>query len=125
VSSAAATTTLSAPNTQNITTINMLGLLLLFATALSMAYATPSNDQVSSVNIMDIVKFPESAAALKLMIDNSPGYSYIFPDLEDVNTLKVSVLHGDDDSVVSYMEMPTNSKAMLFKEALDREARSV
>jgi hypothetical protein len=100
----------------------MLGLLIIFTAALSIAQATTPNDQVSLVNILDIVESPESAAALELMINNSPGYSYIYPDLEDVDTLKVSVLHGDDDSVISYMKMATNSKAMLFKEALDGEA---
>jgi hypothetical protein len=108
-----------------ITSISMLGSLLLLITALSMAHAAPSNDRVSSINILDIVEYSESAGALKLMIDNSPGYSYIYPDLEDINTLKVSILHGDDDTVISYMEMATNSKATLFKEALDSGARSI
>lgn len=103
----------------------MLGSLLLLITALSMAYATSSSDRVSTINILDIVESSESAGALKLMIDNSPGYSYIYPDLEDINTLKVSVLHSDDDTVISYMEMATNSKATLFKEALHSEARSM
>ncbi|CAD0108365.1 unnamed protein product [Aureobasidium uvarum] len=101
----------------------MLGLSLLFLFAMSMATATPS-DQATYVSIFDIVESSESAAVLKVMIDDSPGYSYIDLDLSDINLLRVSVLHGDDDSVISRMEAPTNSKAAAFQKALDAEAAS-
>ncbi|CAD0096188.1 unnamed protein product [Aureobasidium vineae] len=101
----------------------MLGLSLLFLFAMSMVTATPS-DQMTIPGLLDIVQSPESAAALKVMLDDSPGYSYIDLDLSDVSLLKVSVMHGDDDSVISRMEMPTNSKAAAFQKAIDEEAAS-
>jgi hypothetical protein len=51
------------------------------------------------------------------MIDNSSDKSYIKPDLSDVNVLKVSILDGTDDSIITHMEMATNDKAAAYQKA--------
>lgn len=98
----------------------MLGQSLVLALT-NMAIAVPlsnnnNNNNTTGLSLLDIVT-PESAVALKAMIDNSSDRSYIKPDLSDVNMLKVSVLDGTDDSVLTYMEMPTNEKAAAYQEA--------
>ncbi|KAH0357436.1 hypothetical protein KCU83_g911, partial [Aureobasidium melanogenum] len=96
----------------------MLGLLLLFLATMGMAsIQTPMNSQTGTLSMLDIIESPELAAACNDMIENSPGYSYIDVDLRDINLLKISILHGDDDSVISQMEMTTNSKAASWLEA--------
>lgn len=82
------------------------------------------NDSLSSptdtgtLSLLDIVKSPESATALKAMIDNSPGHSYIKPDLSDVNLLKVSIVDGNDDSIINHMECATNADAAAYQKAM-------
>jgi hypothetical protein len=49
------------------------------------------------------------------MIDNSPGHTYIKPDLSDVNLLKVSIIDGNDDTVISHMELTTNVNAAIYQ----------
>jgi hypothetical protein len=71
----------------------------------------------ASLSLLDIVS-PESATALKAMIDTSPETSYVKPDLSDVSLLKVSILDGTDDSVISYLEMATNADATVYKKAM-------
>ncbi|KAH0009062.1 hypothetical protein KCU78_g10919, partial [Aureobasidium melanogenum] len=96
----------------------MLGLLLLFLAAMGMAsIQTPLDGPKRTISILDIIKSPELAAACGEMLDNSPDYSYTSIDLRDLDLLKVSILHGDDDSMISYMEMATNSKAASWLEA--------
>ncbi|KAK6001701.1 hypothetical protein QM012_002191 [Aureobasidium pullulans] len=96
----------------------MLGLLLLCLAAIGMAsLQTPMNGQTKTLSMLDIIESPKLAAACSDMIDNSPGYSYIDVDLHDIDLLKVSIRHGDDDSIISYMEMATNSKAASWLEA--------
>lgn len=91
--------------------------LLALALALTnMAYAVSPSNNTTGLSLLDIVG-PESALALKAMIDNSSGWSYIKPDLSDVNVLKVSVLDGTDDSVLAHMEMATNEKAAAYQKA--------
>ncbi|KAH0155184.1 hypothetical protein KCU67_g8820, partial [Aureobasidium melanogenum] len=110
----------------------MLGLLLLFLTTMGMAsIQTPLDGPKRTISILDIIESPELAAACGEMLDNSPGYSYTSIDLRDLDLLKVSILHGDDDSMISYMEMATNSKAVSWLEAQEawrdemaREAQS-
>lgn len=80
------------------------------------AYAVPLLNSTTGLSLLDIVAF-ESAIALKAMIDNSSGRSYINPDLSDVNVLKVSILDGTDDSILTHMEMPTNEKAAIYQKA--------
>lgn len=82
----------------------------------NMAHAVPHSNSTTSLSLLDIVAF-ESAIALKAMIDNSSGRSYIKSDLSNVNVLKVSILDGIDDSILTYMEMPTNEKAALYRKA--------
>lgn len=106
----------------------MFGLLLLLLATLGMAsLQTPMEGQTGTLSMMDIIESPELAAACDTMIENSPDYSYIDVDLRDIDLLKVSVRHGDDDSLISYMEMATNSKAASWLEAeeawLDEMAR--
>ncbi|KAG9734947.1 hypothetical protein KCU73_g10633, partial [Aureobasidium melanogenum] len=96
----------------------MLGLLLLFLATMGMAsLQTPIDGQTGTLSMLDIIESPELAAACNDMIENSPGYSYIDVDLRDIDLLKVSILHGDDDSMISYMEMATNSKAASWLKA--------
>lgn len=96
----------------------MRGLLLLFLATVGLAsLQTPMDGQTGTISMLDIIKSPELAAACNDMIEKSPGYSYIDVDLRDINLLKVSVRHGDDDSVISQMEMATNSKAATWLEA--------
>ncbi|KAH0277153.1 hypothetical protein KCU91_g3372, partial [Aureobasidium melanogenum] len=78
---------------------------------------TPLGGQKQTISLLDIIESPELAAACSEMLDNSPGYSYTSIDLSDIDLLKVSILHGDDDSMISYMEMATNSKAAAWLEA--------
>ena len=82
-----------------------------------MALGATISDEGGALSLLDIVN-PESATALKEMIDNSPGHTYIKPDLSDVNLLKVSIIDGNDDSVISHMEMLTNANAAIFQKAL-------
>ncbi|CAD0100501.1 unnamed protein product [Aureobasidium mustum] len=96
----------------------MRGLLLLFLATMGLAsLQTPMDGQTGTISLLDIIKSPELAATCGIMMDNSPGYSYIDVDLRDINLLKVSIRHGDDDSVISQMEMATNSKAATWLEA--------
>ncbi|KAG9820744.1 hypothetical protein KCU98_g17565, partial [Aureobasidium melanogenum] len=106
----------------------MLGLLLLFLATMGVAsLQTPMDGQRGTLSMLDIIESQKLAAACNEMIENSPTYSYIDVDLRDINLLKVSILHGDDDSVISQMEMATNSKAASWLEAeeawLDEMAR--
>lgn len=78
--------------------------------------SSPTN--TGPLSLLDIVKSPESATALKAMIDNSPGHSYIKPDLSDVNLLKVSIVDGNDDSVITHMECVTNAHAAAYRKAM-------
>lgn len=89
-------------------------LLALVLALTNMAHAVPLSDNTTGLSLLDIVA-PESALALKAMIDNSPGRSYIKPDLSDVNLLKVSILDGKDDSLLTHMEMATNEKAAAYQ----------
>ncbi|KAG9689186.1 hypothetical protein KCU95_g9861, partial [Aureobasidium melanogenum] len=73
--------------------------------------------QKQTISLLDIIESPELAAACGEMLDKSPGYSYTSIDLSDIDLLRVSILHGDDDSMISYMEMATNSKAAAWLEA--------
>lgn len=82
-----------------------------------MATSTPTAGNNASLSLLDIIN-PTSVAALKSMIDTSPGHTYIKRDLSDVNVLKVFILDGSDDSVVSQMEMATNDKAAIYKRAM-------
>ncbi|KAG9820884.1 hypothetical protein KCU98_g17509, partial [Aureobasidium melanogenum] len=96
----------------------MLGLLLLFLAVMGIASVqNPLDGPKRTISILDIIESPELAAACSKMIDNSPGYAYTSIDLRDLGLLKVSILHGDDDSMISYMEMATNSKAASWLEA--------
>jgi hypothetical protein len=83
-----------------------------------------TNTNTPTLSLLDIVASPESAAALKAMIENSPGHSYIKPDLSDVNLLRVSVLDGVDNSVIDYMEAATNGDAGVYRGAMYGEGLS-
>jgi hypothetical protein len=95
----------------------MLALAFLSLAILSMANAVSTPGEGSGLSLLDIVN-PESAAALKDLIDNSPGHSYIKPDLSDINLLKVSIIDGNNDSVISHMELVTNANAAIYQKAL-------
>lgn len=86
-----------------------------------MVIAAPTSNNTTGLSLLDIVA-PESASALKAMIDNSSDGSYIKPDLSDVNVLKVSILDGTDDSIITHMEMATNDKAAAYQKAYYGEA---
>lgn len=101
----------------------MVALSFLAQVILSMANAVPNSDVGGGLSLLDIVH-PESATTLKEMIDNSPGHTYIKPDLSDVNLLKVSIIDGNDDSVISHMEMATNAHAAAYQKALYGETTS-
>ena len=101
----------------------MLALAFLSLAILSMANTTSTLEEGGGFSLLDIVN-PESAAALKDMIDNSPGHSYIKPDLSDVNLLKVSIIDGNNDSVISHMELATNANALVYQKALYSEITS-
>ena len=88
-----------------------------------MANAVSTSDGGGGLSLLDIVD-SESADALKEMIDNSPGYTYIKPDLSDVRLLKVSIIDGNNDSVISHMEMLTNANADIYQKALYGETTS-
>jgi hypothetical protein len=77
-----------------------------------------NTNDTNTLSLLDIVASSASAAALRDMIENSPGHSYIKPDLSDVDLLKVSVLDGNDDSVISHMEAATNGYAAVYKRAM-------
>jgi len=85
-----------------------------------MANAAPSISNTGTLSLLDIVG-PESATALKEMIDDSPDHTYIKPDLSDVNWLKISIIDGNNDSIVSYMEVATNSNAAVYQKAMYAE----
>ena len=87
----------------------------------NMVIAAPTSNNTTGLSLLDIVA-PESASALKAMIDNSSDGSYIRPDLSDVNVLKVSILDGTDDSIITHMEMATNDKAAAYQKAYYGEA---
>ena len=87
----------------------------------NMVIAAPLSNNTTGLSLLDIVA-PESASALKAMIDNSSDGSYIKPDLSDVNVLKVSILDGTDDSIITHMEMATNDKAAAYQKAYYGEA---
>ncbi|KAH0360122.1 hypothetical protein KCU65_g9590, partial [Aureobasidium melanogenum] len=96
----------------------MLSLLLLFFATIGIAsLQTPMDTQTGTLSILDIIESPKLAAACNDMIENSPSYSYIDVGLREIDLLKVSILHGDDDSLISYVEMPTNAKAAAWLEA--------
>lgn len=78
--------------------------------------STTSDNACTGLSLLDIVG-PESAAALRTMIDNSPGHSYISFDLSNVSLLKVSVINGNDESIIAHMEMATNENAAAYKAA--------
>lgn len=59
----------------------------------NMAYAAPLSNNMTGLSLLDIVA-PELAIALKAMIDNSSDWSYLKPDLSDVNILKVITCTG-------------------------------
>lgn len=101
----------------------MLALSFLSLAITSMADALSTSDGGGGLSLLDIVD-TESAVALKNMIDNSPGHTYIKPDLSDVNLLKVSIIDGNDDSVVSQMEMVTNAHAAVYQKTLYGEIAS-
>jgi hypothetical protein len=101
----------------------MLALAFLSLAILSMANAVSTPGEGSGLSLLDIVN-PESAAALKDLIDNSPGHSYIKPDLSDINLLKVSIIDGNDDSVISHVELATNANAAVYQRALYGEIAS-
>jgi hypothetical protein len=87
----------------------------------NMAHNAPppsDNTDTDTLSLLDIVASSASAAALRDMIENSPGHSYIKPDLSDVDLLMVSILDGDDDSVISHMEAVTNGDAAVYKRAM-------
>jgi hypothetical protein len=95
----------------------MFALSFLFLTIASMANAVPLSNDTASLSLLDIVD-PESSTALKAMIDSSPDHSYIKPDLSDVSLLRVSILDGTDDSVISHMEVATNANAAVYKNVM-------
>jgi hypothetical protein len=101
----------------------MLALAFLSLAILSMANAASTSDEGGGLSLLDIV-YIESATSLKDMIDNSPGHTYIKPDLSDVNLLKVSIIDGNDDSVISHMELATNANAAVYRKALYGEIGS-
>jgi hypothetical protein len=101
----------------------MLALAFLSLAILSMANAASTSDEGGGLSRLDIVDI-ESATALKDMIDNLPGHTYIKPDLSDVNLLKVSIIDGNDDSVISHMELATNANAAVYRKALYGEIDS-
>lgn len=72
------------------------------------------------LSLLDIVD-SEPATALRKMIDNSPGHTYIKSDLTDVDLLKVSIIDGNNDSVISHMELATNANAAIYQKALYAE----
>lgn len=100
----------------------MLAFSVLSLAAISIANAVPPSGD-GTLSLLDIVH-PESASALKEMIDNSAGHTYIKPDLSDVDLLKVSVIDCNDDSVVTYMEMATNVNAVVYRKLWYGEASS-
>jgi hypothetical protein len=93
----------------------------LVLTLVNMALAAPLSDDTTGLSLLDIVA-PESALALKAMIDNSSDQSYVKPDLSDVNVLKVTIMDGTNDSVLTHMEMPTNENAAAYQKAYYGEA---
>jgi hypothetical protein len=101
----------------------MLALAFLSLAIPSMANAASTSDEGGGLSLLDIVNI-ESATALKDMIDNSPGHTYIKPDLSDANLLKVSIIDGNDDSVISHMELATNANAAVYRKALYGEIGS-
>jgi hypothetical protein len=103
----------------------MVALSFLSLAIIGMANATPPSSNTGTISLLDIVN-SESATALKKMIDNSPSYTYIKPDLSDVNLLKVSVIDGNNESIVAYMEAATNSDAAVYQKAIygDSEDKS-
>jgi hypothetical protein len=78
---------------------------------------TDTND-TNTLSLLDIVASSKAAAALREIIDNSPGHSYIKPDLSDVDLLKVFILDGNDNSVISSIEAATNDYAAVYKRAM-------
>ena len=92
----------------------MLSLLLLSLAILSMAKAASTSNDGAILPLLDIVK-PESAAALKELIDHSPGHTYIRPGRRDVNLLKVSIIDGNNGFVISHMELTTDANATTFQ----------
>jgi hypothetical protein len=101
----------------------MLALAFLSLAILSTANAASTSDEGGGLSLLDIV-YIESATALKDMIDNSPGHTYTRPDLSDINLLKVSIIDGNDDSVISHMELATNANAAVYRKALYGEIDS-
>jgi hypothetical protein len=101
----------------------MLTLSFLLLAVISMANAVTTSGDTRILSLLDIVE-SDSASALEEMLDNSPGPTYIKPDLSNVNLLKVTIIDGKDDSVVTYMEMPTNAHAAAYRKALYAEIDS-
>jgi hypothetical protein len=90
---------------------------LLSLAIISIAHIVSASCDTSSLSLLDIIN-PDSAPALQEMLDNSPEHTYIKPDLSNVNLLKVSIIDGNDDSVITYMEMATNANAAAYRKAL-------
>lgn len=99
----------------------MLILPILSLAIFSMANAASTSGNTGDISLLDIIT-SESAAALKAMIESSPDHSYIKPDLSDVNLLKVFVMNGHDDSIITHMEAATNADAAAYKKAMYGEA---
>ena len=98
----------------------MLALPVLSLAIISATSAASTTDNTRGLSLLDIVD-SKTASALEEMLDNSPGHTYIKSDLSDVNLLKVSIIDGSDESVVTYMEMATNDNAAAYRRALDVE----
>lgn len=88
----------------------------LFA-GIKIADAAPASGNTGSLSLLDIVS-SETAPALKAMIDSSGDHTYIKADLSDVNLLKVFIVDGNDDSIISHMEAATNANAAVYKKAM-------
>ena len=96
---------------------SMLALLLLSLVILSMGNAASISDDDGTLPLLDIVH-PALATALKEMIDNSPGNTYIKSSLSDANFLKISIIDGNNDFVISHMELTTNTTTGIYQRAL-------
>jgi len=98
----------------------MLAISFLLTTIISIARGVSASCDANSLSLLDIVD-PDSASTLQATLDNSLGHTYIKPDLSDVDLLRVSIIDGNDDSVVMYMEMTTNANAAAYRKALYAE----
>lgn len=101
----------------------MLALPFLFLAAVRMVSAAPASGNTGSFSLLDIVN-SESATAFKAMIGSSGGHTYIKPDLSDVKKLKVFIIDGNDDTVITHMEAATNANAAAYKKMMYGEIGS-